>query len=121
MFWTDTAKMDGFLYFPVAFLIKTPLGLLISGLVGAFFAYGSKRSCPFISGRRQSFSLHCSHVSSHIQLGHRYILACYPFLTVAVAGFSFVSSRWLIAELAFAFLASARVRLGSSQLFVVLQ
>jgi 4-amino-4-deoxy-L-arabinose transferase-like glycosyltransferase len=76
-------------YFPVAFLLKAPLGFL---LLLAWVAYDLLRRRLVLGATRAlalllfpAFFL-LEAVSSHIDLGERYILPVYPFLLVLAGG-----------------------------------
>jgi hypothetical protein len=86
------------LYFPVAVLIKTPLGFLLAAIAGAAL-WGKRIRWPSYLWIPPLlfFAVACL---SNVQIGHRYILACYPFLTLAVGGVALSSNIVLIAGVA---------------------
>jgi hypothetical protein len=72
------------LYFPVVLLIKTPLGALFAAAAGSVLLWKSKRWPSYLwIPPLLFFGVSCL---SSVQIGHRYILACYPFLALAAGG-----------------------------------
>ncbi len=80
----------GWYYYPVAFLIKTPIPLLCLWLGGIIFLLRSKSRKDWIFFPIAIFWL--AVVTSHNHFGLRYLLPATPFLAVA-AGFLFEKNR----------------------------
>lgn len=81
-------------YFPVVFLIKTPIPILIGLLVSGVLLVRKKISFPalLVVAPLVFFLIACT---SKVQIGHRHILAIYPFLFLGIAyGLSRLSG-WL--------------------------
>jgi 4-amino-4-deoxy-L-arabinose transferase-like glycosyltransferase len=78
-----------FLYFPVAFLLKTPLALqLILAATGVALLRRRIRLDPVDGAFLLLFPglYFASTLFSHLNLGHRYLLPLYPFLFVLAGG-----------------------------------
>ncbi len=89
-------RVTGWLgYFPAVFLIKTPIPLLIGlGISLAMFIKKKIVLSPFLCIPPLVFF--CLACASTVQIGHRHILAVYPFLFVAAAvGLSKLSNRFI--------------------------
>ncbi len=87
-----------FLYFPFTFLVKTPIPLLTGCVVGIVLMMRKKISVPAALWIPPLvyFLLACI---SKVQIGHRHILAIYPFVIVlAGLGFGAITGRlkWLV-------------------------
>jgi hypothetical protein len=82
------------LYFPMALLVKTPVGQLVASVLGGALLLKKKQlpSTLWIPPLL-FFAVSCL---SNVQIGHRYILACYPFLIFAVGGLGAGSSTALV-------------------------
>lgn len=93
-FWGRYGDQGWLLYFPFAFLIKSPIPLLI-GLVATGFLAARKKfwmSAALVIPPLVFFLLTCL---SKKQIGQRYLLAVYPFLYVAMGiAFSKLHKRW---------------------------
>jgi len=77
------------LYFPVAFLLKTPLALLfLLGASGVALIRGRIRLDPTAAAFLVLFPVlyFGAALFAHINLGHRHLLPVYPFLFVLVGG-----------------------------------
>jgi len=73
-------KQDGSpLYFPATFLFKTPVETLALFLCSLPFVSRDRRSRGLVLG---SVVFFCLILPSSINIGHRYMLPCYPFLFV---------------------------------------
>ena len=72
-------------YFPVTFILKTPIPLLALAVIAVFFKKSwTKESVLFlIAPAAVFFAASCI---SKVQIGHRHILVVYPFLMVWVSG-----------------------------------
>ena len=91
----EIAKEGFWMYFPIAFLTKTPLPTLILILAGLLYLPFAKRR------RRETIFLlvpvvvfFAAAVWSHINIGVRHILPIYPFLFVWVGGVAADFWRW---------------------------
>lgn len=73
-------------YFPVAFLVKTPLALLAGLVLGLAFV----RSGPLLLLTLPPAYLFALAVAGNINIGHRHILPVYPFL-ILLAGAAIAS------------------------------
>ncbi len=83
-FWGRHGTGGWLLYFPATMLIKTPLGALLAGMAGGVLLWEKKRWPSYLwIPPLLFFGVSCL---SNVQIGHRYILVCYPFLALAVAG-----------------------------------
>ena len=82
-------------YFPVTFLLKTPAALLTLAAAALFFkrSWSREQVLYLIFPAAAFFAMSCI---SKVQIGHRHILAVYPFLIVWVSGLaSYVSRNYL--------------------------
>jgi hypothetical protein len=72
-------------YFPILFLLKTPLPLLLGGVISAYFIFHKKYSLSHFIWLPPVlfFLIACL---SNVQIGQRHILVVYPFLIWMVAG-----------------------------------
>src|SRR5581483_2445657 len=82
------------LYFPVAVLLKTPLGALAAFAVGGALLWRAKQWPSYFWIPPLLFF--CISCLSHVQIGHRYVLACYPFLTLATGGLALSTNVMLV-------------------------
>lgn len=80
-------------YFPIVFLLKTPLSLLAFIAVAVCTRSQWNRTAVLYLLVPAAFYF-CLSCYSKVQIGHRHILAVYPFLMVWVAGLVPVVSRW---------------------------
>jgi hypothetical protein len=83
-FWGRHGNSGWLSYFPVVFLIKTPLPLLIALALAVGAVFSRKLSFPSTLWIPPLvfFGLACF---SKVQIGHRHLLAVYPFLIVMAA------------------------------------
>ncbi|HET9372559.1 MAG TPA: tetratricopeptide repeat protein [Vicinamibacterales bacterium] len=84
-------------YFPFAFLIKTPLALLVLGLIGVAVVYrerhalGAMRVAWMLAPIAIAFAVA---MTTRINLGLRHVLVVYPFVLLVAAA----AVRWLLAR-----------------------
>lgn len=83
-FWGHHGTQGWLLYFPVAFLIKTPIPLLIGLMVAGWAISKRKITFPGILWIPPLIFLGVASISK-VQIGHRHLLAMYPFMFVLVA------------------------------------
>jgi len=84
-FFLGKYRTEGWLlYYPFVFLIKTPIPLLLGLLMALLMVIRKRLSIPphYWIPPVIFFLLACT---SNIQIGHRYILALYPFIVLVVA------------------------------------
>lgn len=80
-------------YFPIVFLLKTPLSLLAFIAVAACTRSQWNRTAILFLLLPAAFYF-CLSCCSKVQIGHRHILAVYPFLMIWVSGLVPVVARW---------------------------
>jgi hypothetical protein len=96
-FWGHHSIKGSLSYFPFVFAVKTPLPLLIGLIITLIAVLVKKISIPptIWAPPLLFFLMACF---SKVQIGHRHLLAVYPFLfvTVGIGVASIISKQWWI-------------------------
>src|ERR1700675_31595 len=78
-------------FFPVMFLVKTPVAFLLFSLIGSVFllrAFKPDRDWRRIAPIVFALVILALSMSSHIDVGSRHILAIYPLLSIVIGAFA---------------------------------
>lgn len=94
-FWGRHGTEGWWYYFPVLFMVKTPIPILLGAVAANFLTIRRKLTWPWFLWwpPLAYFLLACQ---SSVQIGHRHILPFYPFLYMALGGVAQYAwrSRW---------------------------
>ncbi len=99
-FWGDLAKKGRPIYFPVTFLIKTPLFTLLMLLIASFVVISRRalwRTALFLL--IPVGALFAAAIVSNLNIGYRHILPALPFLLVFGSTAVILLQRWRVTQI----------------------